>query len=190
MPLTTGQWPLGYYSDVKGRQEYSWGPPRHSIVNGEYFPFCIHQNFRNPLQNEWATLVGTLIWWLGHIQVWKGDTLYRRDESWNRATLGHKKSVHHWYIDLPAVLPKCCKKESFFTYSIRPTMSLTIIEVCEKYISFVWRVSMIYLYTSIHKQFQGISPTTTLLALDSQVRIGFVAWVWFPYYHGQSKNSW
>jgi hypothetical protein len=132
VPLTTGQWALGYYSDVKGRQEYSWGPPRHSIVNGEYFPFCIHQDFPNPLQNEWATLVGTLIWWLGHIQVWKGDTLYRRDEGWNRATLGHKKSVHHWYIDLPAVLPKCCKKESFFTYSIGATMSLRIIEVYEK----------------------------------------------------------
>jgi hypothetical protein len=79
-----------------------------------------------------ATLVGTLIWWLGQVQLWKGDTLYRRDEGWNRATLGHKKSVHHWYIDLPAVLPKCCKNESFFTYSIGPTMSLTIIEVCEK----------------------------------------------------------
>ncbi len=114
MPLTTGQWPLGYYSDVKGRHEYSWGPPRHSIVNGEYFPFCIHWDFTNPLQNEWATLVETLIWWLGHLQLWKGDTLYTRDEGWNRATLGHKKSVHHWYIDLPAVLPKCCKKESFF----------------------------------------------------------------------------
>jgi hypothetical protein len=42
------------------------------------------------------------------------------------------KRVHHWYIDLPAVLPKCCKKESFFTYSIGLTISLTINEVYEK----------------------------------------------------------
>jgi hypothetical protein len=47
----------------------------------------------------------------------------------------------------------------------------------KKYISFVSRVSMIYLYPSTYNHFQWISPTATPLALDFQVRMGFVAWV-------------